>query len=108
MKTGIVVLLPFPFAELTNVKVRPAVVICQTKDFYQDLVVCAISSVVPTSLSENEIMLQPDAENNLRKTSVLKVDRIVTAKKETVIKELGKLNDKDLAIFKQKFQSLIE
>ncbi len=43
MKTGDIVLLPFPFAELTNTKVRPTVVVCETKDKYKDLVVCAIS-----------------------------------------------------------------
>lgn len=37
MKTGEVILIPFPFADLTNKKVRPAVVICETKDFYKNL-----------------------------------------------------------------------
>lgn len=55
MNTGDIVLLPFPFAELTNKKVRHAAVICETKDVYRDLVVCAISSVVPKNLTENEI-----------------------------------------------------
>ncbi len=32
MKTGDIVIIPFPFAELTNIKARPAVVIAETKD----------------------------------------------------------------------------
>ncbi|MEJ7700646.1 MAG: hypothetical protein WKF71_13510 [Pyrinomonadaceae bacterium] len=40
MKTGDIILIPFPFAELTNKKVRPAVVVCETKDVYKDLVLC--------------------------------------------------------------------
>ena len=47
MKTGDIILIPFPFAELTNRKVRPAVVIAETADKYKDLVISAISSVVP-------------------------------------------------------------
>lgn len=39
MKTGDIVLVPFPFSELTNVKVKPAVVICVTKDKYKDVVI---------------------------------------------------------------------
>lgn len=41
MKTGDIILIPFPFAEITHVKVRPAVVIAITKDKYKDVVVSA-------------------------------------------------------------------
>lgn len=47
MKTGEIVLVPFTFSELTNIKVRPAVVISATKDKNEDLIVSAISSVIP-------------------------------------------------------------
>ena len=35
MKTGTIVLIPFPFAELTHTKVHPALVVTTTKDKYQ-------------------------------------------------------------------------
>ena len=108
MKTGDIVLLPFPFAELTNTKVRPTVVVCETKDKYKDLVVCAISSVVPKNLTENEIPLQNDKHNNLRAVSIVKVDRIFTAKRQDVIAKLGELSQSDLDKFKEKFKSLVE
>lgn len=108
MKSGDIVLLPFPFAELTNTKVRPTVVVCETQDKYKDLVVCAISSVVPKDLSKNEILLQPDKINNLRAVSIIKVDRIFTAKQQDVIAKLGALNQTDLENFKGKFKSLTE
>ena len=44
MSTGDIVLIPFPFAELTHVKARPAVVIAETADAYKDIIVAAISS----------------------------------------------------------------
>jgi hypothetical protein len=37
MNIGDIILIPFPFAELTNRKVRPAVVIAETNDKYRDL-----------------------------------------------------------------------
>jgi mRNA interferase MazF len=101
MKTGDIVLIPFPFAELTNKKVRPAMVVCQTKDSYKDLVLCAISSVVPTKLTENEMLLRKDKHNGLRKDFVLKVDRIVTAKKQDVIAKIGSLSNSDKEKFKE-------
>jgi hypothetical protein len=55
MKTGDIIRIPFPFTESKNTKVRPAVVITETADKYKDLVISAISSVVPDSLNKNEI-----------------------------------------------------
>lgn len=108
MQTGEIVLIPFPFAELTNKKVRPAIVVCETKDVYKDLVLCAISSVVPKKLSANEMLLKKDGLNNLRANSVGKVDRIVTAKRADIIANIGKLNKADLEVFTDKFKKLID
>ena len=105
---GDILLIPFPFTEHTGAKkVRPSVVVCETADSYRDIVVCAISSVVPGTLNSNEILLQPDSANNLRKVSVLKTDRIVTVKAKDVIAQLGSLNAADLATFKAKFKALL-
>ncbi len=108
MRTGDIVLIPFPFAELTNKKVRPAVVVCETTDTYKDLVLCAISSVVPPNPVENEMLLTVDKENGLRKDSVLKIDWIVTAKEYDVIAKIGKLGTNRFEIFKEKFKNLVD
>jgi mRNA interferase MazF len=108
LQTGSVLLVPFPFAELTHRKVRPCVLICQTKDKYSDLVIAAISSVVPDTLTENEILLHPTVTNGLRKTSVIKVDRIVTMKRDDLIAHIGDLNNSNLRIFKKKFKGLVD
>ncbi len=100
-------LIPFPFAELTSVKVRPAVIICETKDKYKDIVVSAISSIVPKDLSENEILIRPGKENKLKTNSMIKVDRIVTVKRDDIIAELGKLEPKQVELFKTKFKNLV-
>ena len=54
MKSGTIILIPFPYAEQTNAKLRPALVIATTQDKYEDIIVCAISSVVPVNLSKYE------------------------------------------------------
>lgn len=108
MKTGEIVLIPFPFAEFNRRKVRPAAVVCETKDGFRDLVLCAISSVLPDQPTDNEILIKTDSVNQLRKDSVLKVNRIVTAKKQDIIAKIGKLGSADLLDFKQKFKGLVE
>ena len=108
MKIGEIILIPFPFAELSNKKVRPVVVITETDDKYKDLVVSAISSVVPSKISRREILLKPDKVNNLRANSIIKVDRIVTLKREDKIADLGKLSSKELAEFKNILSEIIK
>ena len=108
MKTGDIILVPFPFAEFTNRKVRPCVVICTTKDRYRDLVVSAISSVVPDQLNENEILVGVDSSNNLRTTSVIKVDRIVTMKRVDIIAQVGELSQELKNEFIKKFKNLVD
>lgn len=107
MKAGDIILLPFPFAELTSIKVRPAVVIGITADKYKDLIVSAISSIVPEHLNKNEILIAPGSKNGLRVKSVIKVDRIVTVKRDSIIATLGKLSPVQLTFFKQKFKNII-
>ncbi len=51
MKTGDIILIPFPFSELTEIKVRPAVVVAVTKDKYNDVVLSAISSQVASTIT---------------------------------------------------------
>lgn len=84
---------------------RPCVVICITKDKYRDPVVSAISSVVPDELNENEILLESDSSNNLRTTSIIKIDRIVTVKSKDVIARIGELSEDHTKEFKKKFKN---
>src|SRR5665213_1265671 len=88
MRIGDIILIPFPYAELTHVKVRPAVVITQTEDKHKDMVVSAISSVIPNKLSKREFTITPNLTNKLRAVSVVKTDRIVTLKHEDKIADL--------------------
>ena len=107
MKTGDIILIPFPYSGLENVKVRPAVVVSITKDKYKDIIVCAISSVISNSPNSNEMILTHNKTNKLRVDSVLKVDRIVTLKLKDRIADLGKLSPAELITFKTKFKNLV-
>ena len=108
MRTGNIILVPFPYAELTKKKPRPAVVIAQTRDKYKDIIVAAISSVVPKKTTENEIIIEATRKNKLRTRSIIKVDRIVTLKREDIIARLGNLSKDELEVFKEKFRNLID
>ena len=89
-----IILIDFPFTIPTISKVRPAAVLAETEDQYKDLLVCAISSVVPSKLSTREILIKKEdpvfEATGLRVDSVIKVDRIATLGKSDVIVKIGR------------------
>ena len=108
MKTGTIVLIPFPYTERTNFKVRPALVVCETKDKYNDLILCAISSVVPMKLGKFEMAIVHGQGNKLRVPSIIRINRIVTLKQDDVIATLGLLSYSETEQFKLQFKCLVD
>ena len=91
MKLGDVVLVDFPFTNLVQTKIRPAVVVTITDDHFNDVVLCLISSVLPSQLSRREILIIPSELNNLRVPSVIKAYRVATIQQAKIISTLGRL-----------------
>jgi mRNA interferase MazF len=108
MKIGDIILIPFPFTDLTTSKARPVVVATITKDRYKDLVIAAISSVVPTHLTVNEMLISPSLSNKLKVNSVLKIDRLATVKQVDMIAPLGQLDSSELKLFQAIFKKLVD
>jgi mRNA interferase MazF len=52
LRKGDIVLVPFPFADLTRLKLRPAIVLCTVAD---EVTVCFISSQNPLSYLVHQI-----------------------------------------------------
>ncbi|MEQ9301009.1 MAG: type II toxin-antitoxin system PemK/MazF family toxin [Cyclobacteriaceae bacterium] len=92
MKKGDIVLIPFPFTDLSGVKRRPALVLA-TKD--HDIIVAFITSRLGTE-SENEIDVSPNSANGLKVRSILKLTKIATLEKSLAIGLLGRLGSSDL------------
>ena len=91
---GKIVLLPFPFTDLTKAKLRPALVVLESKE---DVVVCFISSKVFRTISETEILLSSKHKefepSGLKTDSVIRLDKIATILKELIVGEIGNIGD---------------
>lgn len=91
---GKIVLIPFPFTDLTDSKLRPAVVLYEGP---KDVVVLFISSRVPLIPSETDVVIKQDQpgfqESGLKLSSVIKLNKIATLLKEFVVGELGFLEE---------------
>ncbi|MHA1199421.1 MAG: type II toxin-antitoxin system PemK/MazF family toxin [Candidatus Heimdallarchaeaceae archaeon] len=86
------VLLPFPFTDLTKAKLRPALIIFESP---KDVIVTFISSKIPVNILDTDILLATDHKDfqlsGLKVDSVIKLDKIATILKELIIGEIGEV-----------------
>ena len=94
MNKGDIVLVPFPFTDLSQSKLRPALVLW-ADTAGNDVTLCFISSQNTSSLSPGEFALDPSAPEfqgtGLRLLSKVRVTRIVTIERRLITRRLGKL-----------------
>lgn len=106
MRSGIVyrrgdlVLVPFPFTDLTTIKRRPAIIVSPDQ-FHQkseDLVLVAVTSQRSSVLSEWEVALEQSdlVKGRLPKPSVIKLTKIFTCHRSLLVKAVGKLKPETL------------
>src|SRR2546430_1616131 len=94
-KRGDVVLVPFPFTDLSSAKQRPALVISADalNSIRDDVLVAAITSQVPSTLATDEFMI-PAGELTacgLPKPSILRLSKLVALHRQLVVKRIGAL-----------------
>lgn len=88
MIKGDLILVPFPFTDLSGTKTRPAMVLYKGQ---RDVTVAFISSTA--ALTEvTDVLIEPDALNGLKRTSVLRLSKIATLDQSIVLGKLGELN----------------
>ena len=88
MEKGDIVLIPFPFTDLTGNKNRPAVVLI---DGQADVTVCFMTTHLGYQ-TEYDIKLLPSDKNGLKKTTLIRLHKIATIDKDLVLGKLGNLS----------------
>ncbi|REE01205.1 type II toxin-antitoxin system PemK/MazF family toxin [Marinoscillum furvescens] len=96
MKPGDLILIPFPFTDLTGVKERPALVLANNNT---DITVCFISSKTHWNTTL-DLKVTPSTENGLKKPSIIRVGKIATLSKSIASGLLGNLSNEDLLLVK--------
>jgi len=87
---GKIVLVPFPFTDLTAAKLRPALVIHESD---RDVILAFISSRIPSRPSREEVLMKKD-QVGFERTG-LKTDSVImaTVLKDLIVGELGELDE---------------
>jgi len=96
MMKGKVVLVPFPFDDLSASKVRPAVCLTNVVGSHHHLVLAFITSRIPDDLIETDVVLDarhPDfAATGLRVSPTIRLHRLMTVSASMILRELGELS----------------
>ena len=92
MKKDDIVLIPFPFTDLSGNKNRPAVIFISSED---DVTVSFITSQMSWQ-AEFDILLQPSYLNGLKKASLIRLNKFATIDKELVLGRIGRLDREHL------------
>jgi mRNA interferase MazF len=95
LKRGDIVLVSFPFTNLSAKKVRPAIALSITE---RDILLAFISSVVSSEpLSDTDYLLSENHADfhttGLKKTSIFKMNKLLTLDRSMILRRLGKVSE---------------
>ena len=104
MPKGDIVLIKFPFTDLSGNKLRPAVIIFETE---LDFTVCFITTQLQW-LEATDVRLISNSFNNLKKDSLIRTSKIATLDKSLATGLLGKLSTNELGDLNNKLKILLQ
>jgi mRNA interferase MazF len=93
LQRGDIVLVPFPFTDLTGQKVRPAVIV-SPHPVGEDIILAFITSVIPSPLLPTDFLLEKSHSEfplaGLKTASVVRAAKLVTLHRSLILRRLGK------------------
>jgi mRNA interferase MazF len=108
-KQGSILLVPFPFTDLSTSKKRPVLVLSKTNDnkSTDDLLTCAITSKQKQSAYTQRINQDNLRTGKLPIESTILISKLFSIEKSLIIKELGQLDGKTLESVKKIYCSIV-
>jgi len=112
MTKGKIILVPFPFDDFSGTKLRPGICLTNEIGFYNHVVIAFISSQIPHSLEESDLLIEKKDKNfkstGLSVDSVIKLHRLVTIPKSLIKRQLGVLPANHQIEIESKLKALFE
>ncbi|MEK7568883.1 MAG: type II toxin-antitoxin system PemK/MazF family toxin [Patescibacteria group bacterium] len=100
---GDIVVIPFPFSDLSEIKKRPAFVVNKLKG--DDVILCQITSQTIKDKYSISLRKTDFATGNLSTNSNIRPNRIFTADKNIILYKVGKIKENKT---KEVIQKIIE
>ncbi len=90
-----IVLVPFPFGDLSGIKVRPAVCLTNRIGVYDHVVVAFITSQAHTASEPSDLVIADTDPHfivtGLKVTSAIRLHRLLTVPESLILRELGEV-----------------
>ncbi len=105
-----IILISFPFSDLSGTKVRPALVISNNifNSYSNDCLVVPMTTVLKENIKYSIDIEQSDLKSGkLIKKSRIRVDKITPIEKSLIKMKIGTVNDYILENIKKEFQLII-
>ena len=100
-----IILIPFPFTDLSAPKKRPALIISPDENNTGlDIVIALITSNIEVKSKMGDYQIQEWEKANLPKPSLIRM-KFATIDKTIIIKQLGRLSSKDIDNYKQELSN---
>jgi mRNA interferase MazF len=107
-----VVLVPFPFDDLSGRKLRPAVCLTPVIGVHHHVVLGFVSSVIPQQLEPTDLLIDPSRAGfpatGLKVASVVRLHRLLTLSASVVARKLGALDADLQAQVREKLRKLFD
>jgi len=100
---GDIVLIPFPFTDLTRVKNRPALILVESD---ADITVSFITTQVKWQ-EDFDVRIEPAKENGLKKPSLIRLSKLATIDKDLVIGRLGRVTATEINTVNENLMKLL-
>lgn len=106
---GDLVLIPFPFSDLSRKKVRPALIISNKKFnlFGRDFLLVPLTSIIKRDNYSVKIDQSNLVSGNLVKSSIIKVSNVFAVDKNKIVFKIGTLDKQIFNKVKKLFYSLV-
>lgn len=113
MKKGNIILVPFYFTDFTRYKLRPSLIVSCRQSNPDDYIIAFISTILPNehSIHETHFIINSKerffTNTGLKKTSLLKCDKLMTINQSIIKGLLGELPTDIIEIIDKKLKTAL-
>lgn len=104
MAKGDIILINFPFTDLSGRKLRPSVILAETNE---DVTVTFITTQIKWR-EPTDVLLTPTSTNGLKLSSLIRTSKIATLDKTLIKGRIGKLNINELQELDEKLKLILK
>ena len=107
-----IVLVPFPFDDLSDSKVRPAICLTDSIGMFNHVIIAFISSKIPDILLSTDLIISKSengfAQTGLSVDSVIRLHKMVTIPATLIKRELGSVDESMILKLRSRIKELFD